>query len=126
MNLFWSELKFFYKRRVKAWSLFYGVPLCAYIFYAVLELLRTDIHYMHILGSLYGYKSPLEFYSSYGFWLAALLPCMALNVSKVIATLRPNEVNMGTGLTQPTGPNDSSVWPPRPKPPMSSGRLHIA
>ena len=116
MDLFWSELKFFYKRRVKAWSLFYGIPLTVYIAYDLFCSLRTSVGFMHTSGHLY--NSPSEFYSTNGLFLLVLLLCGSLTASKLIAAFGPAEINNGIGIPKQTGPNDLSVWPPRPKPPI--------
>jgi len=114
MDLFWSELKFFYKRRVKAWSLFYGIPLTAYFAYDLFCFLRTSISSIHTAGSSHNLSE--GFYSFLGLWLFLLLPCFSLTVSKIISMLGPNEVDTGISIPEQTGPNDTSVWPPRPKP----------
>ena len=116
MDIFWSELKHFYKRRVKAWSLFYGIPLTAYIANALFGSLRTSIGFIHSSGHLY--DSPLNFYSTNGLFLLLLLLCGSLTASKLIAAFWPAEINTGTDMPKQTGPNDPTVWPPRPKPPI--------
>ncbi len=114
VDIFWSELGFFYKRRVKAWSLFYGVPLCAYVSYNWFNSLHTSVGFMHLSGHLYA--SRMEFYSDNGFMMLAWLLCMSLTVSKFIATLWPTEIETGTSIPKLTGSDDPTVWPPRPKP----------
>ena len=116
MDLLWSELKFFYKRRVKAWSLYFGVPLCAYLSYALFDSLRNFIEFKRAYGHFY--DSPLAFCSSNSLTLLVWLLCVWLTVSKLLAVSWPNEVDLGTAIPKRTDPNDSTVWPPRPKPPM--------
>ena len=116
MGTFWSELKFWGKRRVKAWSLVFGVPLCAANTYLLADTVRNTMEGIRLSRQLH--ESAHEFYVTTGFislfWLVSVL----LTVLKALTLLRPAADNPQIDQVDAAAPDDSSTWPPRPKLPQ--------
>jgi hypothetical protein len=121
MDIFWSEMKFWWKRRVKAWDLFFGVPLCAYLSYLLLDSVHNSITGSRLSHNLH--RSPQAFYLTTGATFLVWLVCLLLTVLKAISLLWPTEIEVGTNQPLSTGPTDVSVWPPPPKEPNAFKRL---
>lgn len=109
MDLFWSELKFWWKRRIKAWSLFFGVPLCVWLSYVLFNPVRifiVGIRLHHLNGTS-------DFYFAAFLWFV----CVLLTVLKAVSVIWPTEIETGTTIPSSAYTIDPTVWPPPPKQP---------
>lgn len=113
MQTFWSELGFWWKRRVRAWNLVMGVPLCVYLTYLLVDSVRNSpigIRLSHLL-----HESPEDFFITTGFVFSMWMVCLLLTICKALSLLWPEPE---PPLLQPRakGVSDETVWPPPPKP----------
>ena len=117
MGTFWSELKFWWKRRVKAWSLPFGVLLCAGLSYFLLDSVRNSIIGIRLSHHLH--KSPSDFYLTTGLTALLWLVPVLLTAFKVASVLWPAEIETGEAIPTLSSAHkaDPTVWPPAPKQP---------
>jgi|GEM_PF-3222137 len=115
MDLFCSELKFWWRRQVKAWSLPFGVLLCAGLSYFPIDSVRNSIIGIRLSHRLH--ESPDGFYLTTGLTVLLWLVPVLLTAFKAISVIWPAEVELGTTLPVSAHKADPAVWPPAPKPP---------